>query len=151
MELSQTPKFNIPQFDIPKLNPIMPDNSKLLEAMEEAKGAQYASGFHKRLSEYIIDFENSLDKNEEVAIKLVTFGESITVIVDDLGYYNPSLISFYGTNAATGDRVQLIQHISQISFLLTAIKTETPKPESERIGFKLRKDLEDFQGNEKID
>lgn len=55
-----------------------------------------ASEFHKRLSEYIIEFEEELKTVEEVGLRLVSFGESITISVDTIGYNNSSLICFYG-------------------------------------------------------
>jgi hypothetical protein len=75
-----------------------------------------------------------------VALKLVSFGETVTIIVDDIGYWNPSLICFYGVSVK-GERVQLIQHVSQISFLLIAVKSSKPIQPKERIGFKLSQAL----------
>jgi hypothetical protein len=131
--------FKMPSFDLPQsFAPQMPDLTKFKSVHE----ANYASEFYTRLSEYVIDFESSINPDEEVAIKLVCYGEAITIQVNNLGYYNPSLITFEGINVLTGDRVQLIQHISQINFLLVAIKTNNPKPEMERVGFKLKHQLE---------
>ena len=103
--------------------------------------ANYASEFHRRLCEYIIDFEESLQEDEEIAIKLVSFGETIIVYIEDIGYNNPSLISFVGS-LSTGERVNLIQHVTQLSFLLIATKTIKPQDERRRIGYKLRHELE---------
>ena len=99
--------------------------------------ANLASAFYDRLSNYIIEFEKDLESNEELAIRLVSFGESIIINVDDIGYHNPSLISFTGTTSS-GARVKLVQHVSQISFLLMATKSAEPIPERNRVGFKLK-------------
>lgn len=93
-----------------------------------------ASEFHKRLIEYIYLFDQTLDQEHEVGIKLVSFDQAICFSVTDLGYYNPSLICFYGV-MEDGTPVQLIQHISQISFLLMAIKRPDPKKPKRPIGF----------------
>jgi hypothetical protein len=106
-----------------------------------------ANEFHHRLAEYIIEFESKLDPEEEVGLRLVTFGESIIMHVNDIGYQDPSLICFYGINEE-GKPMQLIQHVSQISFLLTA---ENQKDKSRpRIGYKLKQQLENKEEKEGI-
>ena len=97
-----------------------------------------ASEFYKRLVKYIVDFENKLQETEEVGAKLVSFGESILIHVDNMGYWNPSLICFYGKDT-NGNSVQLVQHITQISYLLIAVPRMNP--ERPRLGFKLQNDL----------
>jgi len=93
-----------------------------------------ASEFYKRLGEYIKHFEESLDEQHEVGVRLVSFGQSITFHVASLGYYNPSLISFNG-RMDDGAPVQLVQHVSQISFLLTALERLDPTKPKQRFGF----------------
>lgn len=134
ISLPQLPNFDIPQIDLPKISITDP---------------HWASEYHKRLIEYVIDFEKSLSDDEEIALKLVSFGESVTLIVEDIGYYNPGLITFYGANASN-ERIQLVQHVSQLSFLLIAIKTEKPKEERRRIGFRLRHEIEEEQEIERL-
>lgn len=97
--------------------------------------AELASAFYKRLSDYVINFEKELKSDEEVGLRLVSFGETVSLHVEDIGYSNPSLICFYGTNEH-GKSMQLIQHVSQISFLLTVVPRINP--ERERIGFTLQ-------------
>jgi hypothetical protein len=94
----------------------------------------YASEFHQRLIEMICDFDKELDQEHEVGMRLVTFGQAITFHVSDIGYYNPSLIQFYG-KLEDGSNVELIQHVSQISFLLMAVKRLDPSTPKPRIGF----------------
>lgn len=96
-----------------------------------------ADNFHKRLLEYIVAFDNSLDQNKEVGVRLVSFGQTVTFRVEDIGYYNPSLICFYGTTE-DGNSVQLVQHVSQISFLLTALPCLDPNKRKSEIGFHVR-------------
>ena len=60
----------------------------------------------------IADFESALDDDHEVALKLCNFG-----------YVN-------------GQYSQLIQHISQINFLLTSVPKSDPNKSARRIGFK---------------
>lgn len=111
------------------------NTEKLLDLEKE----NLASDFYKRLVDYIYFFDKMLDDQHEVAIKLVSFDKTIYFAVSDLGYYDPSLICFYGT-MENGTPVQLIQHISQINFLLMAMKITEPKKEKKPIGFTINKE-----------
>lgn len=94
--------------------------------------AQWA---YERLAKYICEFEADLDDDHEIGARLVSHGSGITFHIEDLGYHGPDLVTFYGTGAS-GERVQLIQHISQISVLLVGVPKAGEK--AQRIGFKLR-------------
>lgn len=93
-----------------------------------------ASEFHKRLINMINDFDRELDEEHEVGMRLVSFGQSVTFHVTDLGYWNPSLIVFHGVKE-DGSPVELIQHVSQISFLLTKVPRLDPEKPKKPIGF----------------
>ena len=94
---------------------------------------------HERVVRWINDFEQSLDQDHEVGARLVTFGANTTFHIDDVGYWGPDIITFYGTGE-DGKKVQLLQHISQLSVLLVAVDKVAPK--AKRIGFDLLKNLE---------
>ena len=98
------------------------------------KDPNLADEFHRRLIEWINDFHRSLDEEHEVGARLVSFGQSVTFHIDDIGYWNPSLISFQGRNE-NGESVELIQHVSQISILLVALKRESLSQPKRPIGF----------------
>ena len=116
------------KFNIPKINPIITNFPKI-------KNHNLADAFYERLVSIIVDFEKNLKSDEEVGARLVSFGETIIIHIDDLGYWNPSLIYFYGRD--NNDReIQLVQHISQISVLL--MKVPRTNPQRERIGFKMQ-------------
>ena len=112
--------FNVPKFpDIaPVLRDIRPQTS--------------ASDFHERLVKWINDYEATLDPNTDVGARLVTFGQAVTIHLTDIGYWNPALIRFDGIGE-DGRPVQLIQHVSQISVLLTSVPKQGDAPR--RIGF----------------
>lgn len=93
-----------------------------------------ASEFYKRIVEMINEFDSTLDHDHAVGVRLVSFGQSLTFHVTNIGYNNPSLIIFSGT-LENGSPVQLIQHVSQISFLLTAVKRPNPHHPKKPIGF----------------
>jgi hypothetical protein len=91
-----------------------------------------AKWMYSRLVEYIKSFEENLDKDHEVGVRLVSFGQSITFHIEDMGYHGSDIISFKGVDDK-GQAVQLIQHTSQLSVLLIAVKKQTETPR--RIGF----------------
>ena len=81
----------------------------------------------------IKEFEETLDDDHEVAVKLASFGQSVTMVVSGLGFSNPSTLVFYGF---VGDqRATLIQHMSQLNFLLLAVRKADPEKPPRRIGF----------------
>lgn len=116
------------------------------EIQADIEDAKHASGYYRRLTEMIIDFEKDIDLDKEVGIRLVSFGQTLNLYINDIGYYNPSLITFDGADQA-GNAVKLIQHISQINFLLIVVPKRPQVPERRRIGFFLQEKLK----NEKTD
>ena len=93
-----------------------------------------ASEFCMRLVDMINKFGANLDQDHEVGMNLVSFGQAITFHVTGIGCYNPSLIRFLG-RLQNGSQVELIQHVSQISFLLMALKRLNPSEPKTMIGF----------------
>lgn len=119
----------LPSFSIPKIDP-----AAFKPPMMTIAEANYASEFYKHLVEQINDFDDELDPEYEVGLRLVSFGQSVSFHVRDLGYQNPSLIFFFG-ETDRGQPVQLIQHVSQISFLLMKVKRPDPTQPKRPIGF----------------
>ncbi len=68
-------------------------------------------------------------------------GDAGVLRIEGMGYYDPDIVTFYGTDGA-GAKTQLVQHVSQMNVMLRAL----PKPREEvpanRIGFRLASDLE---------
>jgi hypothetical protein len=93
-----------------------------------------ASEFYRRLADWIQRFDDSLDEEHEVGVRLVSFGQSVTFHLQDMSYWNPSLISFKGVTQE-GDPVELIQHVSQISILLLTMRRSDPRQPKRRVGF----------------
>lgn len=89
---------------------------------------------YKIILEEIKAFEQQLDDEHEVALMMTNFGVTVTLYIKKIGYSNPSLIFYYGIDS-NGNRCQLIQHISQINFLLKAAKKLDPISPPHRIGF----------------
>jgi hypothetical protein len=58
-----------------------------------------------------------------------------------LGYFDPDIVTFYGTDSE-GGRMQLIQHVSQLNVALRAMPILRDDVEPRRIGFQLAAELE---------
>ena len=106
---------------------IMRDLEKSMEIKENP-----AKWTFRVLTEYIKNFETTLDQEHEIGARLVSFGRDIMFHIRDISYYYPNMITFYGINE-NGENVQLIQNYTQLSVLLIAVKRIEEK--ARRIGF----------------
>lgn len=88
---------------------------------------------YEKIMDQIRDFEAELDKDHEVGVSLAAFGAPTVMAVESLGYQNPDILYFYGT--VNGRPAQLIQHVSQLNFLLTSVDRADPTKPPRRIGF----------------
>jgi hypothetical protein len=108
----------------------------IIEGLADAQRRQKnpVIGVFEALERYIGEFEAALTAEEEVGARLVSFGQELLLHVRQIGYSVPSLIVFDGHLDGRDDRVRLVQHVNQLSFLLVAVpvaKNETRQP----IGF----------------
>ena len=85
------------------------------------------------IREYIEEFESSLDQEHEVGLMLTNFGQSILMQVTEIGYEKSVLLVFKGI--VDGNPATLIQHINQLSFLLTSVPRQDPEKTKKKIGF----------------
>lgn len=91
---------------------------------------------HDRLVLYIRDFEKQIDAGEEVAMGFA--GDEAGVLrIEGIGFFDPDILAFYGRDSS-GAKTQLIQHVSQLSVTLRAVRrtTDADAP-ARRIGFQL--------------
>ena len=90
---------------------------------------------YDRIAIYIRNFESQLDATQEVAVGFA--GSDAGVLkIEGLGFYDPDMLSFYGTDDA-GAKTQLIQHVTQLSVMLRAVPKAVPASPPRRIGFRL--------------
>lgn len=68
-------------------------------------------------------------------------GETGVLRIEGMGFFDPDILTFYGTDAQ-GVKTQLVQHVSQLSVSLRAMPKMPERPAPNRIGFRLRRDLE---------
>ena len=89
------------------------------------------------IKQYVEDFEMSLDTEHEVGVMLTNFGQSVLMQVTEIGYEKSVMLVFKGY--VNGKPSTLIQHISQLNFLLTSIDKEPEKPKR-KVGFRIPDD-----------
>ena len=104
-----------------------------------AKAKSPAEWAYERLILYIQNFEEQLDSEHEVAMGF-TGGEAGVLRIEGMGYFDPDIVTFYGSDGA-GAKTQLVQHVSQLNVMLRALPKQAPEGAPTRIGFKLAKDL----------
>ena len=104
--------------------------------VESKSPAEWA---YERLILYIQNFEEQLDNEHEVAMGF-TGGEAGVVRIEGIGYFDPDIVTFYGSDM-TGAKTQLIQHVTQLNVMLRALPKQIANEEPKRIGFRLAADL----------
>lgn len=75
---------------------------------------------------YIEDFQSTLDDTTDVGLMLTNFGKTILMSVTGIAYEYPVLMVF--TGFVEGKEATLIQHINQLSFLLTKVPKAPEEP-----------------------
>lgn len=118
-----------------------PGDARAMTAGLKAK-ANPAEWTFERLCRMIEDFESRLSAEEEVGATIVGAPGEGTFHVDDIGFWGPDLIMFYGKNMY-GRSVRLIQHYQQLSVLLSALPRQKEQEPARRIGFALRNRMEE--------
>lgn len=104
-----------------------------LPSIEIPRNYNLADWKYEILQEQIEEFQSDLSDDLDVCVALTSFGQSMIMQVDDIGYQNPDMLFFYGY--INGNKTQLIQHSSQLNFMLMTVKKEEPDRPPRRIGF----------------
>jgi hypothetical protein len=92
----------------------------------------WADEMFQVLKRYIQEFEDSLDAEHEVGMMMTNLGQSVLMTVSQVTYEAPTLMVFRGR--VNGFEATLIQHISQLNFLLMSVDKEPDLPKRQ-IGF----------------
>lgn len=117
----------VPEIRVPDFKPIT----------KQIAEENYASKFAEKILDQIQQFDNDLGNDFEVGVRLVSFGQTVVFAVHSISYNDPSLIIFNGvTDGSSGSPIELIQHVSQISFLLTSLPRQNKEEPKRTIGFK---------------
>lgn len=106
--------------------------------LEKKSPAEWA---YERIVLYIQKFEEELDNDHEVGMGFV--GSNVgSLRIQGMGYFAPDMVTFYGVSAE-GAKMQLVQHVNQLSVLLVSEPKSKKEAEPMRIGFQLAADLEE--------
>lgn len=89
-----------------------------------------AQNIHKE----ILSFQKNLKETDDVAMSIVSFNSNTLLFVDSIGYIGYNLIKFSGMDSL-GKPLKLIQHVSQLNFLLTVVPKPEPEAPKRQIGF----------------
>lgn len=79
-------------------------------------------------------YQASLPDDQDVAMMLTQFNESVQVLVKGIGYSGYNLVCFHGEDN-NGKPLELIQHVQQLNFLLTVVSKPEPETPKRQIGF----------------
>lgn len=80
-------------------------------------------------------YNEDLDESHQAALMLTSFGQSLTIQIIDIGYTGSKLVKFKGFLVENGSPVELLQHVSQLNFLLVSIPREDTSEPKRLIGF----------------
>ena len=97
------------------------------EFLERVGGRYDAEEIFIYLNDKAKAFENLLEDDEEMGVQLANFGVPASIHLRSLSFKNPNIIEFSGVDTE-GNRLDLVQHISQLSFLFVALKPIGEKP-----------------------
>lgn len=130
------PDFNMmPSPSIQRqLDQVAQDKQKLVKAAEiqQLSTAEYIA---KHIYDEIVKYQFNLSDKDDVALMLVQFNQSTTILVTNIGYIGNNLICFFG-RGTDGKPLELIQHIHQLNFLLTVAPKPVPNEPKRKIGFR---------------
>ncbi|WP_270739626.1 DUF6173 family protein [Massilioclostridium coli] len=88
----------------------------------------------KEILNAIQAFEQNLEEHQEIALKLGGFGQSLTMFAEEIQCINDNMILFKGVSPH-GEACTLIQHISQVNFILAAVPKSRDAETARRIQF----------------
>ena len=102
-----------------------------------------ASDMYKRIVTLINHFESDLPDTMQAGGRLVSSG-NITFSIQDVGYWDPNMIVFYG-ELSDNSKVELVQHLSQLNLLLVAVPRNDDNSAPRRIIGINTKDTSDME------
>ena len=127
---------------VPALNETDTDDVKEMALCQSAptpedddpEAPYMASDMYQRIVALINNFESELPDTMQAGGRLVSAGD-ITFSIQDIGYWDPNMIVFYG-ELSDGSAVELVQHLSQLNLLLVAVPRKDDVKQPRRvIGF----------------
>lgn len=110
--------------------------NNLLQSMKRSEQLERGNAniLYEQLVKRIKKFDESINEDFEVGVKLVCYGNAFQFYLTGLGYQNPYLMIFKGV-LEDGSPIELLQHVSQINFVLIKLKKQEPEKPKRKIGF----------------
>lgn len=102
--------------------------------MAELQKNSIAEVVAANLYKIVTDYQNELSETQDVAMNIVSFNATTIIIVESIGYIGYNLILFSGKDSY-GKPLKLVQHVSQLNFLLTTVPKPDPEAPKRKIGF----------------
>lgn len=113
-------------------NPYLDLTPKIPDFQPAPIAYSYSDTQFEIIKDYVLEFQQSLDDEHDVGLMLTNFGQSMLMNVTHIGYEKSVLMVFRGF--VNGTEATLIQHVSQLNFLLMAVPKEPDVPHR-TIGF----------------
>lgn len=110
----------------------MDDSIKYLPSYLSDDRERNARVQYEILMENIEKIEEEIDNEQEISLMLASFGQSIVMQVEGIGFHGKLLI-FQGT--VDGRDAVLMQHMSQMNILVLVLPKVDPNKPARRIGF----------------
>jgi len=106
----------------------------------EQKPYDPAAWMHQRLVHQVMEFEKNLGPDHEVGGRFVEGPSGEPLHLSNVASWGPDMILFMG-EFPDGRKWELVQHYSQVSMLLVAVRKINEAPR--RIGFELLKNVKE--------
>ena len=110
------------------------------KADEQQKPYDPAAWMHQRLVYQVMEFEKNLGPEHEVGGRFVEGPSGEPLHLSNIASWGPDMILFMG-EFPDGRKWELMQHYSQVSMLLVAVRKINDEPR--RIGFELLKNVKE--------
>jgi hypothetical protein len=110
------------------------------KADEQQKPYDPAAWMHQRLVHQVMEFEKNLGPEHEVGGRFVEGPSGEPLHLSNIASWGPDMILFMG-EFPDGRKWELMQHYSQVSMLLVAVRKINDEPR--RIGFELLKNVKE--------
>ena len=110
------------------------------KADEQQKPNDPAAWMHQRLVHQVMEFEKNLGPEHEVGGRFVEGPSGEPLHLSNIASWGPDMILFMG-EFPDGRKWELMQHYSQVSMLLVAVRKINDEPR--RIGFELLKNVKE--------
>lgn len=102
-----------------------------MATIQEGSVAQIVA---QNIFEEIVRYQAKLPEKDDVVMCVVQQNQSTIIHVDSIGYIGYNIIRFGGLDNS-GKPLELLQHVSQLNFLLRVEPKLSPEVPKRRIGF----------------